>query len=99
MVGDECGGVNGGWGVVVELWGKWEGCRSGAWRCRGECDSPLPATTSRGIGNTRGAFFGVVDTWGACECLAQGINWVKNSKQERGETWLTLLHPVHPIHQ
>jgi hypothetical protein len=80
MVGYKCGGVHGAGGGVVMLWEEDKGCRSGGWGGRGQSDSPLSATTSRGMGNTRGVFLGVKGTWGACRCLGKWIDWVKKSK-------------------
>ena len=56
MVGYKCGGAHEARGGVVTLWEKGKGCRSGGWRGRGQSDSPLSATTSRSMGNTRGVF-------------------------------------------
>jgi hypothetical protein len=71
MVGDKCGGVYGAGGGVMMLWERGKGCRSGGLGGRRQSDSPLSATTSRGMGNTRGVFWGVKGTWGACRCLGE----------------------------
>ena len=64
----------------------------------GKSDSPLSATAPRGKGNVRGVFWEVKGTWGACRYLGKTVDLVKKSKWKVGETWLTLLYPVHPIH-
>src|SRR5580693_4444185 len=83
MVGDKCGGVYGAGGGVVMLWergkgGVWgggggggKGGGTGGLGGRRQSDSPLSATTSRGTDNTRGVFWGVKGTWGACRCLGK----------------------------
>jgi len=49
-------GVKGAAGGFVKLWERVGGCRNDGWGLRGEIDSPLPATTSRGLGNIRDQF-------------------------------------------
>jgi hypothetical protein len=80
MVGEGCGSVEVAGGVMAKCWGEGGGCRNGGWGTMGESDSPWHTTTSRGIGNIRDVFCGVVGTSGTCRCPGIGINWVKNAK-------------------
>ena len=79
MVENECDNERS-WGRGYEALGQGEGVQEWWLGVQGESDSPLYATTSKGIGNSWGVFWGVVGTRGACEYLGEGTNWVKNSK-------------------